>query len=347
MQLRESLEPSFYSQYKFLSGVAGAYREHLNWLADGLGRAGNVLEIGASDGTLLELLRARGCGVAGFEPAREPAARAWKKDLAVLNEFFGRETARFCPLPSVDVVVIRHVLEHIDDFASIFEGLEQLIGPETRLVVEVPDLRSTVDGAIYGNIYHIHPCYFDVASMSRLLARYGWQPEGARIVDIFGGSLLLEARREGRTGEGRGLVSQGTAPGPVEPRELEAFARDWRATAAAVRRFFDELRATGARVAGYGAAERTTALLGTAGLDASHLSALYDRNPALEGLATPGSHIPIRHPRRILEDRPDYLVIFARSFEDEIVRELAAYRAQGGRIVSTRTAPPRVLECAA
>jgi 2-polyprenyl-3-methyl-5-hydroxy-6-metoxy-1,4-benzoquinol methylase len=349
VQLRESLAPSFYSQYRFLSGVAGAYRDHLTALAGGLAGAGNVLEIGASDGTLLGLLAERGCRVAGFEPAREPSSRARQKGVPVLNEIFGRDTARQCPLPSVDVVVIRHVLEHIDDFASIFEGLATLAGPGTKLVVEVPDLRSTVDAAIYGNIYHIHPCYFDVASMSRLLARYGWVSEGARIVDVFGGSLLLWAGREGNAEPDRAAFPgvRGTPPGPVEPAQLAAFVDGWRDAAATSRGFFDELRATGATVAGYGAAERTTALLGTAGIDASHLQALYDRNPALEGLATPGSRIPIRHPRRILDDMPDYLVIFARSFEEEIVRELAAYRAAGGRIVTTRTAPPRILESAA
>jgi SAM-dependent methyltransferase len=348
-QLKESLSPSFYTQYRFLSGVAAGYRSHLMAIANDLGNdlaaGASVLEIGASDGTLLALLREQGLRVAGFEPAGEPSRLARAKGLAVTQAFFNPETALSCPLASVDAVVIRHVLEHIDDFAQVFQGLEKLVSPDTALVVEVPDLSSTVELSIYSNIYHIHPCYFDVAAMSQLLTRYGWHPMGSRIVDVFGGSLLLWANRTERK-EGRRLSFPSVAgkpPRSVQPSQLASFLAAWHDSIAATRAFFEHLRRTGAKVAGYGAAERTTSLLGTAGLDSSHIEVIYDQNPALDGLAMPGSRIPIRNPKRLMEDRPEYLVIFARSFEEEIVRGLADFRAAGGCFISTRTIPPSVM----
>jgi len=350
VQLKESIRPSFYEQYRFLSGVASGYKEHLSAIARDLASqlppASHVIEIGASDGTLLDYLRSFGFSVVGFEPAFEPAQRAQQKGLPIISSFFNRETARLCPFRPVDVVVVRHVLEHLDDFDAIFSGLNQLVSPQTLLLVEVPDLTSTVELSIYSNIYHLHPCYFDIASLSQLLARYGWCAMGSKIVDVFGGSLFLWAHQVGaKTERVMGFRTvRGSDPVRLENADLHAFLAAWKTKSHDTRRFFDDFRKQGTRVAGYGAAERTTSLLGTAGLTSSHIQAIYDRNPALEGLAMPGSGIPIRKPEALLKDRPEYLVIFARSFEVEIVQEFAGFRASGGRFISTRSLPPLVLE---
>ena len=349
VQLKESLSPSFYTRYRFLSGVASGYRSHLAAIAGDLANAlpsgASVLEIGASDGTLLALLAERGLRVAGFEPAEEPSRIAREKGLAVIQAFFDPETAAACSLRPVDVVVIRHVLEHIDDFGRVFDGLEKVVTPRTALVLEVPDLGSTVELSIYSNVYHIHPCYFDVATMSQLLTRYGWHPTGSRIVDVFGGSLFLWAHRAEHGNERRLSFPSvaGRMAQSVSPSRLKSFVAAWQDSIAATRDFFERLRRTGAKVAGYGAAERTVSLLGTASLNSSHVAVIYDQNPALDGLSIPGADIPIRNPRRIIDDRPDYVVIFARSFEDEIARHLAGFRAAGGRLISTRTIPPSLM----
>ncbi len=334
VQLRESIDPEFYSSYRFLSGAATGYLPHLERIADAIHRlepGAKVLEIGASDGTLLELLRQRGLHAAGFEPAAEPARRARERGLRVIQDFFGESTASQCPFPAADVVVIRHVLEHIDDFDPLFRGLDAVTNPQSTLIVEVPDWGETVRNRIYSNIYHIHTNYFDGKSMSALLAKYGWSICESTIVPVFSGSLYCVARR----GKAAGAVN--------DTEDYRTFLADWSRDIQSTRDFFDRHAAAGIRMAGYGAAERTTSLLGTAGLTALHCAVVYDANPALTGLSLPGSGIPIRHPRDIETDRPDMLAIFARSFEDEIIRQQAEYRASGGRFVTLRKSPPEVL----
>lgn len=190
VQLRESLSASFYSRYSFMSGVATGYKDYLTQLASHLQKklqpGTRIIEIGCSDGTLLKSLGDTGFSVAGFEPAMEPAQAAQKKGLTVANEFLNIDSANRSGFESADVIIVRHVLEHIDDFPAIFAGIERLAAPDAILLIEVPNLTSTIEKLIYSNIYHIHPCYFDVDTMSVLLKQYDWIPEGSRIVDIFG-----------------------------------------------------------------------------------------------------------------------------------------------------------------
>jgi SAM-dependent methyltransferase len=353
LQLREVLAPSFYSQYSFMSGVAGGYSDYLKQLASGIsecyGQGTRVLEVGCSDGTLLKLLNERGFFVTGFEPANAPAAAALNKGLTVVNDFLHADSAVRSGFEPADVIVIRHVLEHIDDFLPIFEGIDRLATPDATLLIEVPDLSSTIERSMYSNVYHIHSCYFDVETLSALLERHGWKPTGAITVNTFGGSLLLWAQRKDAKAAARSLprltfdeLACKAANGATRA-ELRKFGSDWKLAAQAVRDFFDRLRDGKARVAGYGAAERTTSLMGAAALDASHISVVYDRNPNLVGRALPGSRIPIRYPDEMPELHPEYLVIFAQSFESEIVAQQHAFRSAGGKFISIRSGRPEVL----
>jgi SAM-dependent methyltransferase len=352
VQLRESLAPSFYSHYSFMSGVASGYMDYLKLVAAHLGERSKpgtrVLEIGCSDGTLLELLRDLGFSVSGFEPATGPARAALEKGLAVVNEFLQADSASRGGFEPADIVVIRHVLEHVDDFSAIFAGVDRLAAPDATLLIEVPDLNSTIVNSIHSNIYHIHSCYFDVETISALLDWYEWEPIGSTTVNTFGGSLLLWAQRKGRSGR---FDSQSALsferiacqhPRGASYAGLLEFVSAWKTGARATRSFFDKLRDRGARVAGYGAAERTTSLMGVAGLDGSHISVIFDRNPNLAGKALPGNRIPILHPDSIPDHNPEYLVIFAQSFQDEIVSQQKEFRQAGGKFVSLRSRTPEV-----
>lgn len=345
-QLRESLAPAFYQSYAFVGSGAAGYRGHLSWVAgftaDRLGmNRPRVLEIGASDGALLDLLRARGCETGGFEPAASAADRARVRGLAVTGAYFGSDAAATTPLRSPDVIIVRHVLEHIDDFAPLFAGLRALRQAHTRLIVEVPDLVSTVRAGISSNFYHPHPNYFDDLHLTQLLARHGWQVFHREIVAIFGGSLFVAAVPEGAAPP----FSSGPLPAPSLPEgDLLQFVRAWRESCQRTRIFFDDLSRQGLTMDGYGAAERTIATLGMCGLGRRHIRRLVDRNPAFQGRETPGSRIPILAPEALREDPPDALVIFAQSHEAEIAGELAGPGWPAMRLISMRSSPPRFLE---
>ncbi|MGH2684227.1 MAG: methyltransferase C-terminal domain-containing protein, partial [Actinomycetota bacterium] len=95
----------------------------------------------------------------------------------------------------------------------------------------------------------------------------------------------------------------------------------------------------GKRIAAYGAAAKGSTLLNFAGIGSDLVDYVVDRNVHKHGKLMPGVHLPIHDPARLLLDRPDYLLLLAWNFRDEIVAQQAEYARRGGRFIVPVPAP--------
>ena len=86
-------------------------------------------------------------------------------------------------------------------------------------------------------------------------------------------------------------------------------------------------------MAGYGAPAKGNTLLSCFGFGPRELDFIADASPLKQGRLTPGTHIPIDAPARILADRPEVVIVLAWNFADEIAEQLSPYVEAGGRLV--------------
>jgi hypothetical protein len=97
--------------------------------------------------------------------------------------------------------------------------------------------------------------------------------------------------------------------------------------------FLIEARRSGKTIAGYGAPGKGNTLLNYCGIRTDFLDYTVDRNPYKQGKFLPGTHIPILHPDKIGETKPDYLFILPWNLKDEIIKQNAFIREWGGKFV--------------
>ena len=116
-------------------------------------------------------------------------------------------------------------------------------------------------------------------------------------------------------------------------REVKGVARDDVLIDAA------EAAAKRGEVGAYGAAAKGATLLNHAGIGGERLRWVADRSPHKQGLRMPGPGLPVVPPERLLADQPDYVVILAWNFAEEIMDQQADYRAAGGRFIVPVPAP--------
>jgi hypothetical protein len=153
-----------------------------------------------------------------------------------------------------------------------------------------------------------------------------------------GGSLRVYAlRAENQTFSTepsvRKLITEEENAGLASAEGYDRFAQRVKKTKLGLLDFLLTAARQGKSVAGYGAPGKSATLLHYCGIGKDLIEYTVDRSPYKQGRFLPGTHIPIYHPRRIRETKPDYVVILPWNLEDEIMDQLQFIRAWGGRFV--------------
>jgi SAM-dependent methyltransferase len=354
-QITETVPPdTLFREYVYLSSCSETFVAHARTLCERLCRTRSlgpdslVVEIASNDGYLLANYVERGIPVLGVEPARNIAALAEKRGVRTLSEFFGPDLARDLArrVGRADVIHANNVLAHVPDLNGVVAGFGHLLKDDGVVVVEVPSLRDMIDRVEFDTIYHEHLCYFSLTSVDRLAARHALVIVDVEHVPVHGGTLRISLQRADRP--------RTVSPGVLEmlederrlgvdlPAYYETFAANVRAYRDNLVAVLTGLRAEGQAIAGYGASAKSTTLLQYCGIGAETLSFIVDRNALKQGRFTPGTHIPIYAPERLLADMPRYTLLLVWNFADEVLRQQAEYRRRGGRFVIPAFEPTTV-----
>ena len=115
--------------------------------------------------------------------------------------------------------------------------------------------------------------------------------------------------------------------------KCESFAKNSLDIKKNLNELLTNLKKEGKSVAGYGAPAKATTLLNFLGLDNNKIEYAIDRSPLKQGLFIPGTGIEIKSPQILNETNPDYLILFAWNFKEEIMNQLSSYTEKGGKFI--------------
>ena len=353
MQILETVPPEilFCNDYPYFSSVSDALarhtKENVRELIEkrSLNTSSMVAELASNDGYLLKYYLAEGISVLGIDPAEGPARAAEAIGVRTLNTFFTADLARKLPSDGLqaDVVHANNVLAHVADTNGFVEGTRLILKEEGIAVMEVPYVRDLVERCEFDTIYHQHLCYFSVTALDHLFRRHELYLNDIKRIPIHGGSLRLYiGQREEVQHSVRALLAEEKELGIDQPDFYQNFAAQVEQVRQALRMTLSELRKNGKSIVGYGAAAKGCTLINYVDIGPETLQFIVDRNTFKHGKYMSGKRIPIRPVEALLETMPDYVLLLAWNFADEIVEQQAEYRNRGGRFI-VPIPEPRIL----
>lgn len=334
-----------FSDYAYFSSYSDGWVEHARRyavaMADrlGLGADSQVIEIASNDGYLLQHFKAMGVPVLGIEPAANVAGHAREKGIDTVVEFFGPALAARLSNEGrqADLLLGNNVLAHVPDLNGFVAALKPVLKPGGVITMEFPHLLQLMRQGQFDTIYHEHFCYFSLLTVERVFAAAGLRLFDVEELPTHGGSLrIFAAHAEAARPEGPGLArlrAEEAAAGLDGVAAYRDFAERVRRIKRALLRFLIDAREAGKSVAAYGAPAKASTLLNYCGAGPDLIDYTVDRSPEKQGRLLPGVRIPIHAPDRILETRPDYLLILPWNLKDEVMEQMAAIRGWGGRFV--------------
>lgn len=345
VQLLDGVPPSaMFEDYLYISSASDVLKAHLLDLSDivtqrcGLTAQDLVIDVGCNDGTLLSGFQRHGVKVLGVDPAKNLVNFTAEKGIDRYVGFFNSQSAKeiVAKYGHAKVITATNTFPHIPALRDFAEGLQTALAPGGFFVVEAHSLFDMLDQVAFDTIYHEHISYWALAPMIRLFEEHGMEVISAERLPLHHGQLRVFVQRRG---EGK------VEPSVAEILELEkkhgldrmetytAFANNVERIKQDLMRTIGDLRAQGKRVVGYGAPAKGNTLLCYLQLGPDKIDYIADKSRLKQGLFTPGMHVPVVSPDRLLKDQPDYLLVLAWNFLDEIIEQQAEYRSRGGQFI--------------
>jgi 2-polyprenyl-3-methyl-5-hydroxy-6-metoxy-1,4-benzoquinol methylase len=165
-------------------------------------KQGRILDLGAGIGAFINTMKGKGWEITGIEP--DEGARQQSKNLFNIEL---KETGSLQQLSenSFDAITLWHVLEHVHQLHDYIERLKDLLKPNGKIFIAVPNYDS-VDSSIYKlywaaydvprHLYHFTPKALDV-----LMSKHGLKVISKKPMwfDSFYISLLSSKYKNGKT----------------------------------------------------------------------------------------------------------------------------------------------------
>lgn len=347
VQLQEYISPeNIFSDYAYFSSYSDSWLQHAKKYVDlvverfQLNQESQVIEIASNDGYLLQYFVAKSIPALGIEPAANIAEVAIRKGIPTVVKFFGQKTAQeqVAQGKQADLLLGNNVLAHTPYLNDFVKGMKIILKPHGVITMEFPHLMRLIEENQFDTIYHEHFSYFSFLTVDNIFAAHGLTIFDVEELTTHGGSLRIYARHNEDSSKPISdqvseLKNREEAAGFTHLEYYFSFSEQVKETKRNLLDFLIKVKREGKSIVGYGAPGKGNTLLNYCGIRTDFLDYTVDRNPYKQGQFLPGTHIPIFHPDKIAETKPDYILILPWNLKNEIMTQMAYIRDWGGQFV--------------
>lgn len=298
-----------------------------------------IVELGSNDGLLLKSFQGIGCKkVLGIDPAKNIVKFANDQGVPTLADFFSQKLARKIEKTKgrAQIIIGNNVVAHIDDWQDLAKGVDELLTEDGVFIFEAPYLMDMFENLAYDSIYHEHLSYLSVAPLVRFFKRYGMNVFDVQPSQRQGHSIRVFVSRIGEhkiLPSVKKFLDKEKKAGLNKLSSYHTLAKRILTSRNKLVAVLQSLKSKKMKIAAYGAPARGNTLLNYANIGPKLIDFATEELPLKIGLYSPGMHIPVKHIDDARKNPPDYYLMLAWNYKDQIIKKEPEFVKHGGKFI--------------
>lgn len=321
--------------YDNAQGYSPQFQTHLDQRIDAIFAAFpdekpvNIIEVGAGQGDFLKRMQARaghriGRAV-GFDPAwrgqdgqriddGQETRNGKGGEIRMYRRIFDGEAASIAAEIDADLVLSRHVIEHVSEPMDFLRAIRAgIVGrPATRLFLETPDIDWIIRNGAFEDFFYEHCSIFNPASMATALRAAGYGD--VAVTTVFGDQYLWAMARFAKDDAQPGESKPAT---PADAFSTQTLVSEWQGR-------IDAWREAGGKVVLWGAGAKGMTFAQIVDPTGGRIAAIVDMNPGKQGKFIGVTGHAVVTPEALHAIAPTHIIIMNPVYAPEIRAMLAA-----------------------
>lgn len=303
-----------------------------------LGEQDLVVDIGSNVGVLLEAFKNKGVTVQGVDPAANIVMLAQRRGIDTVCDFFNDQAVDKILLTKgkASVITGTNVFAHINDLHLLMLNIKRLLKVKGVFIFEAPYFVNLIKTIQYDTIYHEHLSYLSVKPLIGFLAYHNMEIIDIEFADIHGGSFRVYISEKGNYPVNNiiyKLLKDENDMGLYCRSVLDTFSDNVKKNRAELTWLLHSLKRAGKSIVGVSAPAKGMTLLNYCRIGNDWLDVVSEKSTLKIDRYTPGMHIPVVSDNYLLENKPDFALLLAWNFAEEIMDNLSEYRKCGGKFI--------------
>ena len=345
-QLLDVIDPKeIYTKGKYLyfsSDVPGLDKYFKSYASDikkkFLSKKDFIIELASNDGIFLSYLQ-KSNKVLGIDASPNAVIRATKKGIPTLCSLFDKNISEIIkkeyPVPKV--ILANNCIAHVDDLDSFMDGVNSLMGDDTIFIFETGYWGEMLKRDNYEQIYHDHFCYFSIYNWSEYLKKYKLKIFDAVVTPAQDGCAIrvfISRKNIKKTKRLSSLISFENKNKINNIKTSLKYKDNVQNSWKLLRKTLISIKKNNFSIAGYGASAKGGTISICANLNSKLIDFIVDDSPAKHGLYTPVHNIEIVSRNKYSD--PDYFLILAVNYADNIMNKEKDFSKKGGKFIIPR-----------
>lgn len=294
-----------------------------------------IVDIGSNTGVLLTEFKKLGTRILGVDPSPRPVKLARQRGIQTINKFFSAKIARkiYEEFGKAKVITCTNTFDHVRDPEDVVSGIAMLLQNDGMCTIEMPYFAVFLKHLSHV-VYHQQIDYIMLNPLVKFFNKYRLDIFDAQEIPFHGGSIRIlicfqNAKPPGlakRSGAGKSqrlktLLKKEEQLFENYEEKLALFAKKIYKQRDDLTNLLAKLKKQGKKITAIGASAKGISLLNYCDIGSGTINCISEKSRLKIGRFTP-SGIPIVSDIQMVSRKPDYTIILAWNFIDEVIKNI-------------------------